>query len=166
MDYYELGRISGILEGFSYVNNKTNHGFTFEIYELDQAKSIEESSAYFLKSMYPESEISFKPIVAWEALLSSYFERWLFSYLPQKNKKGDIVNAPILKDINNNFNMSDSYFRKDIITELCKSLKSNLSVTRAVEVRLKTKGWYECDWNDIALEGENGNIFIHLGVSD
>ncbi|CAA6822993.1 MAG: Unknown protein [uncultured Sulfurovum sp.] len=70
-------------------------------------------------------------------------------------------------DTNNNFNMSDSAdYRKEFITELCNSLESNLCVNRAIEVIIKTKGWYECDWNDIALEGEKGNVFIHLGVSD
>ncbi|CAA6822989.1 MAG: Unknown protein [uncultured Sulfurovum sp.] len=83
---YEIGRINGILEGFEYVNNKTNYGFTFYITTLDTNKSIEESSSQYLKSMYPESEVSFKAIDAWDKLLYSYFDRWLFSYLSKKTK--------------------------------------------------------------------------------
>jgi len=169
---YELGRIKGILEGFSYVNNKTNHGFTFRIDILGSEHSLEESSNEFLKNMYSDAQVSFEPIKSWVPTLSSYFEKWLFCYQPHKDGKGNTMAGgcgsyySYLKDIDSSFNLYHKTFRNEFISELCNSIESIINVVRAVEVRLNTKDWYEVDWNDIALEGKKGNLYIHLGVSD
>ena len=169
---YEIGRFSGILEGFSYVNNKTNHGFSFEIKILDSENSIESSAERYLKNMYSDAEISFDSLKSWESMLTSYIEKWLFCYQPHNDLKNNEINGgcgsyfSFLKDTDESFSLFNASFRKDFISDLCSIIESNLKIIRGVEVKLKTENWYECDWNDIALEGENGNIFIHLGVSD
>ena len=169
---YEIGRIAGILECFSYVNNKTNHGFSFEIKVLDAKKTIEDSSTAYLRNMYPDSEINFESVSDWKSVLKSCFEKWLFCYQPHRDDEGNMIEGgcgsyfSYLKDIDNSFSMSDSGFREEFIIEILASIESTLNVIRAVQVHLNTKEWYECDWNDLALEGKNGNLFLHLGVSD
>jgi hypothetical protein len=44
---YELGRLNGIFEGLSYVNNKENSSFSFYIVGFQNDKEIEIATAEF-----------------------------------------------------------------------------------------------------------------------
>ena len=169
---FELGRISGILEGLAQVNNKTNHGFTFDISLLGNVGSIESLAQDHLKKDYPDSEISFSSLKLWKKELSQCLEKWLFCYQPQKDTDGKILVGgcgsffSYLKDIDNSFSLSHPSFRSDFLMKLCDSLDSMLDVVQVLEVKLQTKSWYECDWNDYVIEGRLANVFLHFGVSD
>ncbi|MFM2479517.1 hypothetical protein [Celerinatantimonas sp. MCCC 1A17872] len=169
---YEIGRISGILEGFAGINNKTNHGFTFEIELLDPKIATEESVTNYLTKFYPDSTLSFTPISEWRTVLSSYIEKWLFCYQPHNDAHGNVIAGECgsyysyLKDVDRSFSLFIPDSRRQFIDDLCDALNRCLVITRAIDVHLVTDAWYEGDWNDIALEGENARVFIHLGVSD
>ena len=122
--------------------------------------------------MYADAEISFNTIQSWKEELGAILEKWMFCYQPHIGENGKVVSGgsgsyfSYLKDIDNSFSMSDKGFRKQFISEFCNSIETHLNVNRGIEVLMKTKDWYECEWNDIALKGKNGNIFMHFGVSD
>jgi hypothetical protein len=169
---YEIGRLSGILEAMSAINGKTNHGFTFEIVALESDESIETKTENFLKESYPDALIMFDNLQSWREDLSKIIEKWLFHYQPHKDINGNTIQggygsgAAYLQDVYESFSMSSESFRADFLAEIIDSIEVLLNVRRALSVSLNTKSWYECDWDDVVLEGSKGNIFIHLGVSD
>jgi hypothetical protein len=166
---YGIGRLNGILEAMCWVNGKRNHGYTFEIVVLEADKSVEAATEEFLKESYSDAIITFNSIQSWREELSRIFGRWLFSYQPYKDSLGNIIQESsddYLQDIFNSFSLSDESSRVYFINEIMDLIEATLTVKSGLSVSLNTQSWYECDWDDVVLEGINGNVFIHLGVSD
>lgn len=168
---YAISRLNGILEAFSYVNGKTNHCYSFEITILEKNNSIEATVEKYITKIYPDALISFEPLDNLQSELTQVLENWLFSYQPQSDNHGNILHGcgspfAYLKDIDESFSMSDNDFRKDFIKNFIQSLNDATRINNAFKVQIDTDEWYECAWDDFALEGENAILFLHLGVSD
>jgi hypothetical protein len=166
---YGIGKINGIFEAMSFVNGKRNHGYTFEIVVLEKDKSIEVETEELLKESYADALITFSSIQSWREELSRIFKKWFFSYQPYRDTHGNIIqenSGDYLQDVFHSFALSDESFRDYFINEITDLIEATLTVQSGLSVSLNTKNWYECDWDDVVLEGMNGNVFIHLGVSD
>lgn len=167
---YEIGRLSGILEGFSYINNKVNHGFTFELFELDNKKTIEDSSDKYYKKLCSDAYASFGRMQFWKTTLSSTLKEWLFSYQPRFNQWGKIIShgPDHLRDHYDSFDLSDEDSRNDMVLEFCDALDNTLDIIRGVHVFMNAENtrMYDIVWEDLAFEGRYGSVFMHLGWSD
>ncbi len=129
---YKLGKLNEILTGLSYVNNKTNHGYTFEIVKIDASKGLETATEDYLKGIYSEGTASFSNVSDWRREINDALENWLFSYLPSKTEKnGDRViggcGSPYshLKDVDKSFSMTFKSFRDDFVGKISDQISIN-----------------------------------------
>ena len=68
--------------------------------------------------------------------------------------------------INNSFILFESTSRESFINDFCNDLEEALEIVEVISVNIEASEWYEAYWHDFAFKGKNGNVFIHLGVSD
>lgn len=155
---HEIGRLAGQLQAFAYLNNKTNHGYSFELWELSNNKSMEMA---IIELPIGVKNVTLTTLDSWEEFLAQCLEKWLFSF-QHKGTRDDNT----LQDAKNYFSLSHSSFKEDFILDLLVSIDELIDPIQGSYVNIKVDGWYECAWDDIAIEGKKGNIFIHLGVSD
>lgn len=163
---YKLGKLNGILTGLSYVNNKANHGYTFEIIKIDASKPLEIATETYLKGFYKDATVSFSEVIDWRSEINAALHTWLFSYLLPTTQGGCGSAFASLKDVDNTFSMSIKSFRDEFIKQMSDQLDALVEVKRVLAVSLITDEWYEMEWVDFAIEGKKGVVFIHLGVSD
>jgi hypothetical protein len=60
----------------------------------------------------------------------------------------------------------DPYIRESLRESLFAKISSVIGLQRGWRVIIESVDFYECDWDDFVLEGEQGRFFLHLGVSD
>jgi hypothetical protein len=87
------------------------------------------------------------PLAEWKEVFLTTFKEWLSDKLP----------FPQWYD--------RRWFDRDI-EELITKIEQVVQPTAVWQVNLKTKGFYELDWEDFALENEHAVFFLHLGFSD
>lgn len=90
---YKLGTLNGILTGLSYVNNKANHGYTFEITKIDASKPLEIATENYLKGFYKDATVSFSEVIDWRSEINAALHTWLF---PISNLQHRAVAAQLL----------------------------------------------------------------------
>jgi hypothetical protein len=101
---------------------------------------------------------------SWQEYLTKIVDKWLFSYQPRSRNDG--FTDDYLHDLADSFSMSQDSFRAAFIAKIIDSLADLLDVKHGFLVGVSIDKWYACEWNDVVLEGERANVFIHFGVSD
>lgn len=162
---YQLGKLQGQFDALMYVNAKPNHSYSFEIYPITQEKNLLQSAENHLKQYYPDGVVSSEKLDDWQKTLSQSLEYWFFEFVYRGE---EMFKHDKLHEFGEygGFNCFNKVSRQIFALEFCQAIDDLLNVEEGFEIFLETNEWYEADWNDFALKGKNGSIFIHLGVSD
>ncbi len=166
MNKSKIDQISGFLRGFEWVNHKSNNGYTFEVIPLPECESEQKAIEKYRDTFQiqpSEFEYSINPFGAnWRSELYKILERWLLDFQIDPFKSGSC-----LFDKNKEFSLSIDSFKKDMLNEFLDEIEaiSNFKTGFGVELDLG-KLFYECAYNDFLLMGNEGCLYIHLGVSD
>lgn len=161
---YKIGKLNGMLKAFEWVNSKCNHGYSFAIETLAGDDDLKNLAANHLKQWYPNATVNSKPVADWRNEFSKMLQEWLFEYvLTDKNTSNP---SDKLREVNGSFTLFYATSRESFTNDFCDALEDAIGVIEIIEVNIETDEWYEAYWHDFAFKGRNGNVFIHLGVSD
>lgn len=167
---FELGRLAGILDTFALLNTKTNHDYSFKIISLQVCEQSQIAFQNYFLEIYPEASIIFEELSIADLKLRDVLREWLFSY-----QKSDDINEKLigsgsglcyLYDKYRDFYLTDIDVQTDYVQTIFEKIKRLIKVQKIYQVYVHTNSWYECSWDDFIFEGEDGSIFLHLGVSD
>ena len=167
---FRLGRLAGVLEAFSWINNKTNHNYSFEIERLSNENNCLQAFEKYIFEYYPEAIITLEKLSIDNKLVHSIIENWLFSYQKSPNLDENFIGlgsgSCYLDDKYNAFYLTEDSYKKDLIEDFLSELISLIEGNTLYKVHIKTSTWYEAAWDDFIFEGKKDRIFLHLGVSD
>lgn len=167
---YELGRLSGILEAFAMINTKCNHTYSFEIVNLHVASASQFAFQQYFLDIYPEAQIRFEASPLVDSTVYDSLKKWLFSYQKVAEIDEQMISSGsdlcYLDDPYQAFILSDIETQQSFIENFVEALSSLLMIQKVYQVHVKTDSWYECAWDDFIFEGQDGSVFLHLGVSD
>lgn len=160
---YILARLEGFLKAFEWFNNKTNHGCSFDIYQIKKSADVPTAlAAHF--NLLP-SDFRVEPLADRQACLREVFTRFLFLFQdPVGGKKyGDYLTDP-----RRSFSLMTEWGRQQLLDELVAMVRS-LSPSAAWRVVASLECGELREWcfqDDVVLELPNELCLLHLGVSD
>ncbi|WP_378181111.1 hypothetical protein [Aquimarina sp. SS2-1] len=158
---YNLGYLNGWLTNLARINDKTNHAYHFSL-------TMHESKNGFIKEkLYP----IFDPIcksfelkkieTPREYLISLLTETWFFEFQEKE------YNTVFLIDKQNNFSLSNSFWKQEWIKEFVDLLLLTVSSDIVYQVKIgETKIFYACSSLDIIFANSQELYHLHLSVSD
>jgi hypothetical protein len=145
-----IGELHGILATFEWANGRNDLAYTFTFEELPPENDIQSSLArHFGNSM---TDVRLVEIEDWSATLGNAFRNWLFQYMDLL--KSSSFSA--LTDHSHHEKMIDKVLR----------LVGELHPIAVWQVQVNLQGFYECAWDDFAIEIPEKRFLLHLGVSD
>lgn len=149
-----MSELRGYLHAFALFNDKSDHQFSFFIEVLPHADDVDKA---IRKSFGAELEwVRVQPIQDWEQEVIRVLTSWLFHFQ-------EPYAAPFM-DKRKKFSLANAEGREPALKFIMDRLRPIIEC--AFRVQLQTKGWYECQWDDIVLQGESERYLLHLGVSD
>lgn len=166
MNEKEIIQLNSFLRAFTWINSKSNHGYTFEIQKFPSVLKPEEAVNFYVSSFQYGKEVP-KIVIHnygsnWKDLLVKNLNKWLFEFQIDTFNDGRV-----LYDKFNDFSLSHESFRNNMIAELIQQFESIDSFISSFEIELVFENeFYECDYNDLLLLGTHCSLYIHFGVSD
>jgi hypothetical protein len=148
--------LQGFLRAFAWFNQKADHGYTFSLDVIPKSSSVEEAIERHFRGEMVRMKLT--PVAGWPEVVRGLLARWLFQF---QDPRGDH-----LEDPRRSFSLSHEAFRPMFWEEVMGRLASAVQPEAVWRVEVQTRGWYECDWDDIAFEERDWVVFLHLGVSD
>lgn len=148
----KIGKIQGFLKALSLFNTTPDHNYVFEIDILDKAESVEQTLHKHLteiSGVLPNS-LKLTLLAKVETELQESLSRWIYH----------------LADTKQHFTLWNQEWRRKEIAELVKVILDVARPKSAYKVEFHPAKWYECSWEDFALEGQDQVFFLHFGVSD
>ncbi|MCG8017745.1 MAG: hypothetical protein JAY97_16150 [Candidatus Thiodiazotropha sp. 'RUGA'] len=166
MNISKIDRIAGFLHGFEWINHKSNNGYSFEIVPIRVCESEQEAIEAYgntFKIQPDKFEYAINPFGEnWRKELYKILEQWLLEFQLDPFKSGSC-----LFDKNQEFSLSIDSFKRDMLNELLDEFESISRFSKGFGIELDLgKSFYECAYNDFLLMGDEGCLYIHLGVSD
>lgn len=151
-----FGELRGFLKAFALFNDKCDHGYTFLLDRLPKAASLRESiEPYFGDDA---TKVVLSSVENWSQAVAAKLKHWLFQF-----QASDFAQ---LEDRSKRFSLSHDCWRESEIQLVVKKLEDVIHPIAVWKVEVEPKGFYECEWDDIAFETAAGSYLLHLGVSD
>lgn len=167
---YKLGKLAGVLESFSWINNKTNHGYNFEIEKLPDEANCHQAFEKYIFQYYPDAIVRLDQFSIDDESFQFVIRNWLFAYQKSQNIDENSIGSGhescYLDDKYRAFSLTHESLKKLFFEGFLDELMSLLETNTIYKVHMRTDTWYEGAWDDFIFEGERGRIFLHLGVSD
>ena len=143
-------------EAFALANDGTNHGSSYTIESLPAAASLEKSLAIHFSSLSTSASPSL-PAENWQIVvqslqgscdqvLTSYFRRWFFNQ----------EFSPKL----------DDWVQDNIIKAIMCRMELLVGIGHTSKITLCPPMWYECVWEDVAIENGANRWLLQFGFSD
>jgi hypothetical protein len=102
--------------------------------------------------------LTLTPIADWPAHVRGLLGRWLFQFA---DRTGDH-----LADPRRSFSVFDDHFRGMLLDEAVGRLSAAVNPLAVWGVEVRTSGWYECRYEDLAFEEAGQVLYLHAGHSD
>lgn len=166
MNKSKIDQITGFLRAFEWINHKSNNGYTFEVTPLPVCESEQTAIEKYRDTFQiqpTEFKYSIKPFgTNWRCELYKILERWLLEFQIDPFKSGSC-----LIDKNKEFSLSVDSLKRNMLNEVLDEIEeiSKFSAGFGIEIDLG-KLFYECAYSDFLLMGNEGCLYVHLGVSD
>jgi hypothetical protein len=154
-----LAELRGFFRAFELVNNKTNHGYTFEIQGVPRDGDIDAAIAAQFADINLTS-LTLNRIDDWRALVSATLIRWFLAYLHDPVELGRLI------DRSNTFSLSMRSFHKDLVEPIIQRLESLAPFQDAFSIDVQTDEFYACEWTDLVLVSPDLLLFLHFDVCD
>lgn len=151
-----FGELRGFLAAFALLNDKTDHGYTFEFERLPAATDAVQ--AVELSFRGEATKVEATPVDDWPRAVRKIIEKWLFEF--------NDVNSRHLVDADCDFELSHDVGRQRMIDWVMARLVAVVQESVVWTVFIDTKGFYECACDDVVFEFGTDRFLLHLGVSD
>src|SRR5262249_19106236 len=132
------------------------HSYTFTLEILPSAGSVVQAIEVLRAD--EAIRVSITPISDWKSIVRDAFSWWLFQF--RDPHTGQLV------DQSRDFALSCDWGRDAVLDWAMAHLSRIIEPTAVWGVKVETKGFYECAWDDFAFESGDRRLFLHLGVSD
>jgi hypothetical protein len=147
---------SGFLEALARLNDGCNHGTEYTFEALPEATSLDDSLESYFSSMStsrvpPQSAAAWNIQTeslhgAWTAELEVALRRWFFAQEFSPMVDPDVASG--------------------VVACFLSHLRETVGDAKAYRVRVSPPMWYECVWEDYALDARGGRWLLHFGFSD
>jgi hypothetical protein len=148
--------LQGFLHAFAWFNNKTNYGYTFTLDVLPRPTSVREAVEQHFEGDL--ESLTLTAVEDWRLHVKDLLARWLFEF---RNPVTDH-----LKDPRQSFSLFHEHFREMLLTEVLGRFSDAVHPKAVWKVDVRTLGWYECWYEDLAFEESDCVLYLHLGHSD
>jgi hypothetical protein len=144
------------LHAFAWFNHKTNYGYTFTLDVLPKPGTVRHA----IEALFGDdlTELALAHVEKWPGFLRGYWGRWLFQF---RDRAMDHLTDPRYA-----FSLFNDYLRGEMVDELMGWLTAAIRPSAVWAVRVETRGWYECDYADMAFEEPGRVLYLHAGSSD
>ncbi len=158
-----LARLEGFLQAFARLNDKTNHGCTFTVYQLPKGANAQAALAAYFKAQ--PSEFRVTRLTDWEREARQVFSRFLFLF---RDPIAGREYGDYLVDPHSSFVLMSEPGRQSLLDDLAAVFHS-LAIAAAWRVVPSPncqdlREW--CFQEDLLLELPDRLCLLHLGVSD
>ena len=148
--------LQGFLHAFAWFNHKTNYGYTFTLDVLPKPGTVRQAvESHFEGDV---KGLTLSPVRDWAGFLRAYWGRWLFQF---RDRAMDHLTDPRYS-----FSLFDDHLRGTMVDELMGRVAGAVHPSAVWAVRVETRGWYECDYEDVAFEEPGRVLYLHAGFSD
>jgi hypothetical protein len=148
--------MQGFLRAFAWFNHKADHGYTFELDILPKPGSVRQAiEAHFGGNV---EDLALAPVEDWPVFLRGYWGRWLFQF-----GRRDMDH---LTDPRYSFSLFNEHLRGVMVDELMGRFAPAVRPSAVWEVQVRTRDWYECEYEDVAFEEPDRVLYLHAGHSD
>ena len=148
--------LQGFLRAFAWFNHKADHGYTFALDILPKPGTVRQAiGAHFGNDL---EGLTLTPVEDWAGFLRGFWGRWLFQF-------GDPT-MDHLADPRRSFSLFDDHLRGTMVDELVGRFAGAVRPSAVWAARVETRGWYECDYEDVAFEEPDRVLYLHAGFSD
>ena len=151
-----LEECNAFLEGLALLNDGVNHSSSYVIESLPSAASLAESLGLHFSSIStsnspPQPAESWQIRIAqlpgnWDDSIAGLVRRWLFQQ--------DF--SPQIED----------WKQQNVVQTLLSRMKALFGCASAFKIEVSPPLWYECVWEDVAIETGNNRWLVHFGFSD
>jgi hypothetical protein len=146
-----LGELRGLLTAFEWANGKTNHSYTFTVEDLPHAADVR--AALVLHFGEHMADVMVSELPDWPVVVREALRRWLFQYVDLL-KPGAVCA------------LADREYQEETVSGVLDRLVRGLQPRAVWQVQGNPRAFYECAWEDFAIEGASARYLLHLGVSD
>jgi hypothetical protein len=130
--------LQGLLHAFAWFNNKTDYGYALTLDVVPKPGSVREAiEGHFQGEL---DGLRLVPVEDWPAFVRGLLGRWLFPFSDPSMDQ--------LEDPRESFSLFHDHFRGMLLDEV------------------RTRGWYECYYEDLAFEEPGRVVYLHAGFSD
>jgi hypothetical protein len=151
-----LDACCGFLDALALLNTGVNHSPDYSLVRLPPTATVRESvEAYFAQlstSITPP-----QPASEWHIQLTSVPGDWTENVADASRRW--FFGQPFSPRVN-----ADA--ADDVVAGFVKLVKAVVGTARAHSLSVTPPMWYECSWEDIALESTHGFWLLHFGFSD
>lgn len=148
--------LQGFLHAFEWFNQKTNYGCTLTLDILRKPASVQEAvESHFGGEL---DRLALHPVEDWQEFVRELLGRWLFQFSDPSMDH--------LEDPKGSFSLSDDSFRGMLLDEVMGRLMRVINPSAVWKVEVETRGWYECEYEDVAFEEQDRVLYLHAGWSD
>ena len=148
--------LQGFLHAFAWFNHKTNYGYTFTLDVIPKPGSVREAiEGHFRGEL---DELTLAPVEDWPGFVRGLLGRWLFQFSDPSMDH--------LEDPRESFSLFHDHFRGMLLDEAMGRLSGVVTPTAVWRVEVRTRGWYECHYGDLAFEEPGRVVYLHAGFSD
>lgn len=151
----QVAWLQGFLHAFAWFNHKTNYGYTFTLDVLPKPATVRQAIEAHFEDL---KDLRLTPVEDWPAFLRGFWGRWLFQF-------GDPT-MDHLTDSRRSFSLFHDDFRGRMVDELMGRLAGAVRPSAVWAARVETRGWYECEYEDVAFEEPDRVLYLHAGFSD
>jgi hypothetical protein len=158
-----LSRLEGFLKAFAWFNSKTNHGCSFDVYQIPKVADVPAALAAYFK--LPPSNFRVEPLAEFERELGEVFAHFLFLF---REPVGGDPYGDYLVDPRQSFALMDEYGQQGLFDELAGVVRSlGTSAAWRLVASLECGELREwCFQEDVVLELPDRLCLLHFGVSD
>ena len=148
--------LRGFLHASEWFNHKTNYVASYTIDVLPKPETVRQAiETHFAGDL---AGLMLSPIEDWPSFLRGFWGRWLFQF---KEPTMDH-----LVDPREAFSLFDDSFREQMLDEVINRLSGTIHPTAVWSVRIETRTFYGCDYEDMVLEEPTRVLYLHAGWSD
>lgn len=163
-----LEEIQDYLRLFENINHKTNYGCGFEFVRLKKLESVEATlQKYFGGSVgiAPDSLV-LERVADAKSTLQTALVPWLFNFVLEGNQDALPEEYRELIDVDQDVRYWNRFMPPGTVSGLAESMLRVAQPNATYKVKFQPIKWYECDWEDFALESDAHVFLLHLGFSD
>lgn len=148
--------LQGFLHAFAWFNNKTNYGYTLTLDVVPKPGSVREAvESHFRGEL---EELTLALVDDWPGFVRELLGRWLFQFADPSMDH--------LDDPRESFSLFHDHFRGVLLDEVTGRLSGVFSQSAVWKVEVRTRGFYECHYEDLAFEEADRVVYLHAGFSD